>query len=248
MSKLLVVLVAFLLVISCKKDDETQEVTRYGKIQGTIRLTDEFGVELGSHDSMLITAGAGEDGMSAGDGTFSIDGLTSGTYHLEYSKSGFGTFKKFNIQVNANTSAGITALQGVDYLGQKSTTIISQLTAAVNMTDTTLNFGCSLAPAPTTVQPRSFRLFFAKQTTVNSDNYLFTPSNSWTSTVSSGLVTGFDPGNFYSNGFVPGDSVYAIAYGESIRTNTYTDPVTGKKIYPNLNSGSPSNIAGFILP
>jgi len=248
MMKPLVVLTALLLIFSCKKDDENQDVTRYGKIQGTIRLTDEFGVELASNDGMVITAGAGEDGISASDGTFSVDGLPSGTYHLEYSKSGFGTFKKFNIQVNANTSTGITVLQGVDYLGQKSTTVVSQLTASVNMTDTTLSFGCSLTPAPTVVQPRSFRLFFAKQSSVNTDNYLYTPSNSWTATVSPGLVTGFDTDNFYNNGFAPGDSVYAIAYGESIRTNTYTDPVTGKKIYPNLNSGSPSNIAGFILP
>jgi len=225
------------------KDDVSQPMA--GAITGQLKLHDEFGNAMPSSSNVTVAVQTGEVGVSNTTGIYQVTQLTTGIYNLTYAKDGYGTFKKFNIQVNSG-SAG-TNLNGIDNLGAKSTTVVSNLTSFFNILDSTYTFGCNFTPAPDTAHPRAFRLFFNKTNSTGVQNYLFTPANAWVSTVSSGVLTGFQRQDLYNNGFNPGDSVYAVAIGESIISNTYTDPVTFKKVFPNLNVANPSNVVGFVL-
>jgi hypothetical protein len=247
LSRLLFIALIATVMTSCERDDDDDpNVPGTGRISGQLKLTDEFGIDRPFHDNVKVTTQTGKFGVSNGAGIYSIEGLKSGTYELTYEKSGHGTFKKFNIMVNSGSNG--TILNGIDYLGAKSTTVITNLTASVNPTDTTLSFGCDVTPLPDATHPRAFRLFFAKTSGVSFQNYLYTPANTWVSTTGSGAITGFDPALLMQNGFLPGDSAYVIAYGESIRTNVYTVPGESKKVYPNINTAAPSNSAGFVMP
>lgn len=228
----------------CKKDNSDPEPVQTGKITGQLKLADELGNELGDAGGMIISSG-GNFGISAADGKYTISNLTTGTYDLTYTKAGFGTYKRFNTGVIAGSVA--TVLNGIDILGQKSTTEITNLFVGFNNIDSTYNIGCSIAPVPDTINPRAFRLFFAKTNSVSSQNYIYAPSNTWLSTTASGQITGYPRSLLYNNGFSAGENVYIIAYGESMNTNVYTDPVTNKKVFPNVNLPAPSNVIMFVL-
>ncbi len=243
---LIFITVVVTIFTGCKKDEDDDNTVPSGRISGQLKLTDEFGYDLPSHSNVKVTANSGEFGISSTGGMYQITGLTTGTYTLSYEHADIGTFKKFNIVVSSGSNG--TTLNGIDFLGAKSTTVISNFSASVNPSDSTLTFGCNVNPVPDATHPRAFRLFFAKTSQVSYTNYLYTPSNTWVSTTGSGNVTGFQRDLLLQNGFTPGDSVYVIAYGESIRTNVYTVPGESKKNYPNLNSASPSNTSGIILP
>lgn len=249
MKKILFCLSIFILpslFLGCNDDDDNNEPSlKTGVITGQLKLFDEFGNAMPSNSNVTISTQTSEIGVSNASGIYQVTQLATGIYNLTYAKDGYGTYKKFNIQVNAGSNG--TTLNGVDNIGALSTTIISNLTAFLNPLDSTYSFGCSLAPTPDASHPRAFRLFFAKTSDVNSQNQLFTPNNAWVSTTASGILTGFQRQNLYDNGFFVGDSVYVVAIGESMITNTYTDPVSHKKVYPNLNVASPSNVVGFVL-
>jgi hypothetical protein len=227
-------------------DDSAPNGNASGMISGKIQLTDEFGNDVVDYSGMKVITQTGAFGFSDASGEFTIMNLKSGTYTLNYEKSGYGTYRRFNIVV-AGTSS-VTTLNGTDVLAQKSSTLITNLTASWEPIDQTFTFGCDINPVPDPVNARNFRLFFNKTADVGYDNYLFTPNNSWTATTGTGIITGFSPQTLLSNGFLPGDSVYVVALGESAFSNSYTNPVTGKKLYPNLNTAGPSNVAGFKIP
>lgn len=244
--KILLIPVIMAVFAGCSKDEENNSITAGGSIAGKVKLTDEFGTDLTDYSGMKVSSNTGESALTDATGLFIIENLKSGTYSLTYEKSGFGTFKRFNIGVAGSSS--VTTLNGTDILGQKSTTIVSNLSVTWIPNDQSFTFGCDINPVPDAAHPRSFRLFFSKTNDVGYINYLYTPANTWTSTTGTGVITGYNPQTLLSNGFAPGDSVYVIALGESIRTNTFTEPVSGKKVFPNLNTGAPSNVAGFKLP
>ena len=241
----LLLVAASLLHPGCKDDDDADAIPK-GTITGELRLADEFGNEFTDHSGMSISLDQGATTISEASGSYSITGLASGDYDMTYEKEGYGTFMKFSIQVLGGADS--TILNGIDYLGQKSTTVVSNLTIIPNISLNTFNINCNISPTPSASQPRPFRLFFGKSDDVSNDNYDFAPSNTWLATGSSGSILNYDPADLYSNGFSSGETVYVIAYGESMYSNSWTDPVSGKKFYPNVNTGSPSNVADFVLP
>ena len=243
---LLLLLIVTVATCGCKEDDNDPQTPVSGAIKGQLKLSDEFGNDLSDFGGMKVSTQTGEYGVSNASGIYRIENLPTGDYDLSFEKAGFGTYRRFQIKVVAGS--GETTLNGIDVLGAKSTTEISNLFITFNNVDSTFTMGCDINPVPSTSNPRAFRLFFSKEGDVSFQDFLFTPNNTWTSTVGNGVITGYDRGNFYSNGFIPGDSVYVIAYGEAINTNTYILPGTNSKVYPNINVQTPSNIVGILLP
>jgi hypothetical protein len=232
--------------VGCKNDDDDSGPAPQGSISGELRLADEFGAVLSDHSGMNISSDQGSTTVSEASGEFRLSGLATGNHDLSYEKQGFGTYKKFDIQVTGGTDA--TLLNGIDYLGQKSTTIISNLTVTPNTPGSTFNIGCTITPPPTPSQPRPFRLFFGKDGAVSSSDYHYAPSNTWLATTGSGSILNYDCAELYTHGFSSGETIYLIAYGDSKYSNSWTDPLSGKKVYPNVNSAAPSNVVSFVLP
>ena len=229
---------------SCQKEDDPN-APKQGSVTGKLRLADEFGTLLPDHGQVILTSNTNQRGSSLESGSFLIYGFDDGTFDITYTKNGFGEYKRFGIPV---TNPGITELIGIDTLGKKSTTIISSLSVSPDTQNSTYSFNCTVTPAPDAVNQRGIRLFFSKNADVSSDNYEYTPGNKWLADNATGAINNFNSTNLLNNGFGRGDTVYLVAYGESFYSNIYIDPLSSKKVFPNLNTAHPSNTVQFILP
>jgi hypothetical protein len=58
---------------------------------------------------------------------------------------------------------------------------------------------------------------------------------------------GFTNDELFAMGFASGQTIYVKVYGESYISNDYTDPLTGKRVFPNLNANSAAPI-NFVIP
>jgi hypothetical protein len=228
---------------SCTKEPENETVFK-GSITGKVRLVDEFGVIATDHQGVILTTTGNITGNTNEGGSYLIYGLGDGLHDIEFKKYGYGTFKKFAIPV---TNFANTELTGIDTLGQLSTTLVTALTASINPVDSSCVFNCTVAPTPDATNKRGIRLFFSRNSGVSHTNYEYTPSYKWLATQSSGNLNGFSAAELYANGFSRGDTLYVVAYGEGIYANSYIDPATFKKVYPNVNSAHPSNVVQLIL-
>ena len=228
---------------SCTKEPENETVFK-GSITGKVRLADEFGVIGTDHQGVILTTTGNVTGNTNEGGSFLIYGLGDGLHDLELKKYGYGTFKKFAIPV---TNFANTELTGIDTLGQLSTTLVTNLSAVLNPLDSSVAINCNVAPTPDATHKRGIRLFFSRNNTVSHNDYDYTPSYKWLATQSSGNLNGFSASELYANGFNRGDTVYVVAYGEGVFANSYIDPATFKKVYPNVNNAHPSNVVQLIL-
>ena len=230
--------------VSCTKEEDPDAPAK-GSITGKVRLADEFGNVITDHGQVGVVTNTGKDGLTIENGSYLIYGLGDGTYDLTFTKYDYGTYKRFGVPV---TNFANTELSGLDTLGKVSTTLITGLVVAFDVDDSTWSFNCNVSPVPDTVNRRGIRLFFSTNPSLSASDYEYTPGNKWMATSANGSITGFTTSNFLSNGFNKGDTVYVIAYGESVYANIYIDPATGKKVFPNVNVENPSNVAMFILP
>ena len=176
------------------------------------------------------------------DGHFTLLNVPFGTHTLVYEKSGFGTFKKFNIEhPNAGSS---TIIAETPSLGQTSTTSITNLTVS-SSSNFPVIIGATTNPEGNLANTRYIRFFFSTDPNVsheNYDSYLETfPANisPFNLNLSQASIDALD--------FTSGSTVYVKCYGESFWGNNYSDPNLGRDIFPNLNQNSASAVS-FIAP
>lgn len=237
-----------LTVVACKDGDDDEVTPTTGRIYGNIVLVDEFGVTLSDHSGIRVTTQNNFYDLSDLTGNYQVNNLAAGSYDLKYEKTGYGTLKKFAIEVVPAANGGTTIIEDVDSLAPVSSTIISALSAQLDPVDSTFTFTCNVSPLPGTNYPRAFRLFFGHDANVSVASYEFTPSKKWVATTATATITGFERADFYNNGFNSGDTIYAVAYGETIVSSSYLDPVSNTTVFPNLNESAVSNVAQIVLP
>jgi len=231
--------------ISCSNEDEniTQPITS-GNIIGSVNLYDE-GITQIDNSNMKIKVEGITPAISAtteANGDFTLSDVPFGTHTLVYEKSGFGTFKKFNIE-HTNTGSS-TIITETPSLGQKSTTSITSLTLS-SSSNFPVIIGATTNPEGNQANTRYIRFFFSTDPTVSSDNY---------ESVLETFPVNISPYNLNLSqasldalDFPSGTTVYVKCYGESFWGNNYSDPNLGRDIFPNLNSLS-ANAVSFIVP
>lgn len=237
-----------LTVAACKDGDDEETVPTTGRIYGNMVLVDEFGATLSDHSGIRVTTQNNFYDLSDITGNYQVNNLAAGSYDLMYEKAGYGTLKRFDVEVVPSANGGTTIIEDVDSLAPVSTTIISALTAQLDPVDSTFTFTCNVSPLPGTNYPRAFRLFFGHDANVSVASYEFTPSKKYVTTTATATITGFERADFYNNGFNSGDTIYVIAYGETIVSSSYLDPVSNLTVFPNLNESAPANVTQVILP
>lgn len=244
----------FSLLFSCKKETNQTTEPETGVISGTVRLYDDKTNQLTNASGVNITViGQSEKTTTTGnDGRFKLEGLAFDNYDLSFSKTGYGTFKIFGIdhRKQPNTPSGTvstTQLSNVINMGAVSASSVTSLTAL----DYTYNEGpgieysYSIDPVPSTSNRGYIRTFLSKNYTISSTNYL---AYSLTKSVlSNNTKGGFTNEELFAFGFNKGDSVYVKVYGDSFYSNDYTEPSTGKRVFPNLNSVS-RDAVNFVIP
>jgi hypothetical protein len=230
--------------LACSKDDEPAQPATTATISGSVMLYNEA-TTLVEKNGMTVTVEGSSPVLSATtgtDGRFSIANVPFGNKTLVFSKTGFGTFKIFNIDHKSNNGLGTTLTNTVS-LGQLSTTTITDLDGAAVAGDFVVN--PTTAPAASNGAPKYVRLFFHTANTVSNTVY---------TRYSDVYNIRINPGNItltktYLNGlgFTSGSTVYVRAYGESFWSNNYTDPTLNRDVFPNQNVTSAPAIA-MIVP
>lgn len=236
-------LLALLALAACDNDDNTPDPATKADITGSVRLYNEGTARLPDEGMTVRLEGItpATSAVTGPDGKFTLADVPFGTYTLVYEKTGFGTFRQFNV---AHTdTGGPTILTSTTSLGQSSTTAVTALAASVSGTDVMLSI--TTDPAGSNGNTRYVRYVLSTSPLVSATDYMY---------VSPGLVAQINPytgtltrAALQQAGFGIGQTVYARAYGDSFWSNDYADPLLGRKVFPNLNASSAEAVS-FVVP
>ncbi len=236
-----------LLFLSCSKDDSNPappSAPENAPLSGEVILSDE-GTNLLDKSGMRVSLDSTFPPYSSvtdANGKFSIPFVPFGKRTLVYEKSGYGTYKMFNIEQTYNNGIG-TVITTVPNLGKISTTKVTSVVTAVAAGVVTITVTSD--PGGTDATPKYLRMFFGPRTAVSNTNFQKALEIE-TSKINPFIKT-LTKAELNTMGFASGTTVYVRVYGDSFRSNTYDDPVVGRTIFPNLN---PSTVAAssFIVP
>ena len=209
-----------------------------GTLEGYVDLFDQYGNLISNASSVYVTVPGktGTDSTSAA-GIFT-KALTTGTYEVDFTKTGYGAMKIPSLNfvgggtqyINAHIQ--LTQPASFSLLSATSGTVIAQGLSAVSVTVT---------PSSTDTKARKVICFFSSNNAVS-----YTPGNymgAVTINIPANATSG--TGNIstaiaYEGGVSSGSAIYISAYPISVNNNasTYGDIVTGKTIYNNINTAS----------
>jgi hypothetical protein len=236
------------ILFACKKDKDNNGPS--GRIFGNIQTFDDKLNSISDANGYQVVfekEGGGSSTTAVADATgrYAVDDLPYGTYNLTFSKSGYGTYKMFGI-VHQESPSLSTQIPNQS-LGKFSTTTVTGLVVASNIIDggPGVRFNYDISPAPSTSSRAFVRYFLSTNSSVSPTNYqkvslLLSYSNT-------SNVTGFSKDSLTAMGFTAGQTVFARMYGDSFRSNDYTDPVTNKKVFPNVNLTTVPAVS-FVVP
>jgi hypothetical protein len=108
-----------------------------------------------------------------------------------------------------------------------------------------VSYTYTVSPNPSVSNRGYVRAFLSTSPSVSSSNY--TAYSTVRSVLSSPATGGFSLEELNGFGFTSGQTVYIKLYGESFISNDYTEPLTGKRIFPNLSTTSAPAIS-FVIP
>ncbi|MEM9679579.1 MAG: carboxypeptidase-like regulatory domain-containing protein [Bacteroidota bacterium] len=198
-------------------------------ITGSVLLFDEANNSLDNSGMLVTVAGLGLSALTDTDGGFTITNVPFGTYTITYEKTGYGTFAIYDLE---HQTDGIpTSIETIPFLGQESTTVVTDLSSSIagdNITITT-----STSPAGSPSDTRYLRFFYSTSVSASNTNY---------DHVSGRIDSDGNPHNhvittqdLIDMGFESGTTVYVRAYGDSFWSNSYVDPFFGFEVFPNIN-------------
>lgn len=230
---------------SCKKDDDpaVDAVPNASDISGSVFLYGE-GTDRVANDGMTVTVANVDPVRSAVTdtrGKFVIKDVPLGTHILTFTKSGYGTYKLFDVAHVADDK--ITAIATIPSLGAASTTQVTALTATVAAGEVSLQ--ATTNPAGSANSSRYVRFFLHPAANVSSVFYtVYSPT--FVARINPFVKT-YTKAELNAMGFASGSTVFVRVYGDSYWSNQYDDPGLDKRVFPNLNSNAAA-AASFIVP
>lgn len=243
-----VLLIGWVLMTSCKKEAAGDNTPRAGRLIGTVQTWDDKLISTtdGAGIIVTITNLTGVETVSDANGKFEFSNLAFDNYDLSFSKSGYGTYRVFGISHQFNPSQSFTVVPTIGF-GKISTTTVTALSVTGNVIngEPGVLFSYGLNPVPSTSSRAFVRYFLSNSPAVSYTNYSAYSDLINFSNLSN--ITGFTQRELISLGFSSGQTVYVRLYGDSFRSNDYTDPNTGLRIFPNINPASVPAVS-FVVP
>lgn len=244
--------------MSCRPDKDPDPIY---EILGYVDGYDEFGNELPNTDRMFVSVeSTNSSAMVDTTGKFVVYNYkSSGPINIRFSGDGFNIIKYY--VSNFATGDIPFYLNNKDQkfkLCQPSTTAIQMLTFTTDPSLSDIKISGKLLPSGTPDKPRGYLIFASKSPNVSWENYdkvfgindryfYYTNDEGAGSYASEGETFTRSLKDVQKYGFKKGSIVYLRAYGSSIFTNAYTDLITGKLVFPNLNSLG-SNVIAVQVP
>jgi hypothetical protein len=223
--------------------DEDEEITppdpTSADIRGSVNLYDEGITQIDNSNMTVRVEGSSKSATTDAEGDFVLSDVTFGTLTLVYEKTGYGTFKKFNVQ-HAN---GSTIISETPSLGEKSTTSITNLEASLD--GSTITIATTIEPEASIGNTRYIRYFFSTESDVSDENYqaVLDAFEAQINPYNLNLTTA----SLEALGFQSGQTVYVKCYGESFWSNQYDVPDLGTTVFPNLNMNA-ADAVSFVVP
>ena len=255
---LIVNLLILTMLSACTKTDSGGgggggNFTTKGPLSGSVVVYDDKGNQnaddkAGMKVEMVSGATVVATSLTAASGKYAFASVNYGSYTLRFSRNDMGTYEMYNIthQYNAaNPSLG--SLVSTVQLGLLSTTEVTGLVYS----GSTYNgvpgaaFTLTVSPDPNTNSRAYFRIFVGTDSSVSKDSYGV--ATELRSLISNNATIGFTKDDLTLLGLTSGQTVYIRVYGDSFQANVYTDPGSGKKVYPNLN-GKTVPAVSFVVP
>ena len=239
------------LLFSCKKN--STEPSTKGAISGTVTLWTDKSSSLNDASGVIVTIGnlPGKTFTTGANGQFRFEDIPFDQYDLVFTKQGYGTFKIFGITHTRPTGSSVslpvvTNIPSIQ-MGAQSTTNVLSHTFLLNLYNAGpgVSYTYTVSPNPSVSNRGYVRAFLSTSSSVSSSNY--TAYSTVRSVLSTPATGGFSLEELNGFGFTSGQTVYIKLYGESFISNDYTEPLTGKRIFPNLSSTSASAIS-FVIP
>ncbi len=228
---------------SCSKSDSGEPTPPTGTINGTIDAYDDKTNPATDKSGFTVILGStGKTASTDAAGKFSFPGVPYDNYDIVVTKTGYGTFKLFGVSLQTSSTNVPTIT-----MGAVSTTSVTSLTYNNKQYNGVpgASYIYSTSPAPSSTNRGYTRVFLSPENTVS--NTIYTAFSSVRSNASNDVTGGFTADELYGLGFKSGQTIYAKMYGESLFSNSYLDPSSGKTVFPNLNPNSPAAIS-FIVP
>jgi hypothetical protein len=235
--------ILILFITSCSSNDDSPAAATRANISGSVNLYNESTNQMDLSNMTVSVLGNMPliSAVTDAQGKFVLSNVPFGTYTLEYTKNGYGTYKKFGVIHGTNGQA--TALTATPSLGQVSTTSITGITASTSANQVVLSI--STNPGGSAANRRYIRYFLSTSQSVSATNY------SYYSPVFTSQINPFEKTilatELISAGFTSGQQVYVRAYGDSFWDNAYDSPEFNRRIFPNLNANTVP-AATFIVP
>ncbi len=222
-----------------------------GTVTGYVDLYDQYGDLLSPGNGVKITIPtmASVNDTTIVDGMYTIPGLSTGVYEIDFSKTNYGSTKINSFGFTGGGTQYIAAHMQMTQPPIFTLATTSALTATSNTVSSQVAMAVTMAATDTKM--RKVAVFYSNAATVSSTpgNYMgwsaiTIPAN--TTTANMNLSSS---ATFYPSGLSSGTTAYFIVYPISYNTgaSTYPDPATGKTVFNNLNTAS-SFTATAVIP
>lgn len=231
---------AILILTSCSNDggQATGPLTQ-GDITGSVNLYNEATTPQSNSGMTVTVHGTDFSAITDSQGNFTISDIPFGFYTLVYQKSGYGTFKIFDVEHDSS----LTPISKTPSLGKVSSTEVTGLSALTN--DSEVVISITTDPAGSNSNTRYVRYFLSVDSDVSQTNYHY---------YSPGLTSRINPyetilssNDLAEAGFLSGQMVYVKAFGDSFWSNEYYNPDLDQKAFPNVNTSSATAVS-FVVP
>jgi hypothetical protein len=222
-----------------------------GTLEGYVDLFDQYGDLMtpatGVHITIPTLTSVHDSTTSSG--MFQIPNLTTGTYELDFNKTGYGTTKVNSLNF---TGGGTQYVQAHVQLTQVPSFTLTSIAVGTSTVATNPAITVTVTPGSSDTKARKAIVFFSNASTVS-----YTPGNysgfqvvniPATSTV---VTTNIGASaTLYPAGATSGSTLYLIAYPISYNSgaSTYADIATGKTVFNNLLTTSPVATQTVVVP
>lgn len=235
---------AIVLLFACKGKDGEQGPSGIlkGDAIGYLNVYDENGASLSNKAGVTVTVEGSSPVVSAvsdSTGKYTLKDLSQGTYDLSFSKSGYGTYKKFGYSFTGGSKPTYSTYGGI--------AAVSTVNPGTTLTlDTSLSSFITVSGkiSGSFTGNKMIRGFLSTSSNVSGSNYI--GSFYAQASISDGSFNfSFQNYSFATLGIAKGTKVYFVVYGDNNTSYaSYKDPSTMKYVYPCL-SANKSDVISF---
>lgn len=255
-----IIATAFIAVVAltgCKKDGATGPAgaagpagpSLSGTLEGYVDLYDEYGDLISNATGVYITIPGKTGTDSTNSAGIFTKNLSTGTYELDFAKSGYGSMKIPSLNF---VGGGTQYINAHVQLTQLPTFTLSGFSVGTSTVATNPAVTVTITPGSANAKGRRVIVFFGSTASVSNTpgNYLGyqvinLPATSTSVTSNIGAST-----TLYGAGATSGNTIYLIAYpiADNSNASTYSDVATGKTVFNNVLTTSPVATQSVVVP